>query len=397
MKLKAIPSRILIILPVAVILAAGCKRIDQDLLNITLAVSEKYAPDPREGVFDVSPERRGRDKVLLRGEVDDPALKEILVDTLVSSGYRVTDSILVLPGELPRPRALVTLSTANIRSRPSHLAELVTQALMGTPVRVLKEERGWVFIQTPDRYLGWCEKASLQLCSQEELDRWKKSERILVTEPFTFIRDPLSGQTVSDAVAGSILERRDEQHGRVAVMLPDGREGILPGDHAVDIEKWRDTPLADASPVTGTALSMKGIPYLWGGTSIKGFDCSGYTKTVYFLNGIIIARDASLQARHGLEIRADKGWEEFEPGDLLFFRSSPDGAADSRVTHVAIYTGDSEYIHAAGMVTINSLDSTRSNYSPYRASTLQSARRIIGQNGSGGIVPVSLHRWFWPD
>ena len=96
------------------------------------------------------------------------------------------------------------------------------------------------------------------------------------------------------------------------------------------------------------ALTYMGIPYLWGGSSVKGVDCSGFVQSVFFRNGIILARDASLQALHGLPVDISDGFNRLKKGDLLFFGSKENG--DSHVTHVALYLGNNEYINSSGRV-----------------------------------------------
>jgi cell wall-associated NlpC family hydrolase len=135
-----------------------------------------------------------------------------------------------------------------------------------------------------------------------------------------------------------------------------------------------------------------GLPYLWGGASIKGVDCSGFVQSVFFRNGIILQRDASLQALHGTSVDITAGFDRLKKGDLLFFGSKNNGTL--HVTHVAIYIGNKEYINSSGRVMVNSFDSTQANYSSFKYKSLLSAKRIIGVLEDQGIVSVKNHQWY---
>jgi cell wall-associated NlpC family hydrolase len=99
-----------------------------------------------------------------------------------------------------------------------------------------------------------------------------------------------------------------------------------------------------------------------------------------------------LQALHGVNIDLKGGFGMLKKGDLLFFGSKKNGAA--HVTHVAIYTGNKEYINSSGRVMVNSLDSTQVDYSSYKFNSLLSARRIVGVMDDSGIVPVNINPWY---
>ncbi len=376
------------ILVFPVLLLAGCSQNQEEILNIISVTGEHWVPDKREGIFDVSFKKLNGGIYLLQGETDILEAKNEVLEKLTAAGYQVQDSIKLLPNDVPFQWGLASLSVVSLRSEPDHDQELSNQALMGTPVKILKSKDGWLYIQTPDKYLAWGEEGSITPMDEKMLASWRNSKRVIVTSTQDYILDSIGNRRISDVVAGCILQKNSENNKVISVTMPDGRKGLLPRESVLDFDDWSENAVIDSALLTETAFAMIGFPYLWGANSTKALDCSGFTKTIYYLNGVILARDASLQALHGEKIPTEGGYKNYQAGDLLFF------GRPGHITHVAMYIGNSEYIHSAGHVQINSLEKTHEKYSDYRATSLQSSSRIIGSVGDDGIISVKDHPWY---
>jgi len=347
------------------------------------------------GIRDIKVRTGDDGALILTGETTNPHIPDAIIKTLSNTGNRLVDSIIILPDTLINKQytGLVTLSVINIRKLPDHRAEMVSQAVLGTPVRILKSQSGWLLVQTPDHYLGWTESSSVETMTITAMAEWKRSDRVITTLNTGWIYSSPSGSGITgDFVAGCILERKGEISGFTHVRLPDGREGYINRGSVTDFNKWRRDVRCTGDNLIRYASTFNGLPYLWGGSSSKGFDCSGFSQSVYYLNGIILFRDASLQELHGMKVDISEGYGLLKPGDLLFFGTKENSKL--HITHVAIYIGDSEYIHSSGRVKINSLDSTRSNYNGYLVDLLLSAKRIIGADDDPGIGHINSHPWY---
>jgi cell wall-associated NlpC family hydrolase len=334
----------------------ACKSEDRktEVDNTIAEVKEEFAPDKRVALFDVQWE----DGKLI-GETNLPEAHDALLSKLTVNNMEFSDSIQLLPSaELgAKHLALVTNSVANIRSAPKHSAELATQALMGTPLNVLKSSGGWYLVQTPDDYISWVDAAAIVLIDQPTLNKWFEKDKVVVTEMISSIySDDKFEDIVSDITAGNVLEVNGYENGNYLVTLPDQRTGVIQGDHAINYEVWKTSRNTSDNNLIQTAREMMGSPYLWGGTSPKGIDCSGFTKTIYFLNGMIIPRDASQQVNEGELIDEDKNWENLQVGDLLFFGVPATDTTKERVVHVGMWIGDGKFIHSRGRVRISSFD-----------------------------------------
>jgi len=161
------------------------------------------------------------------------------------------------------------------------------------------------------------------------------------------------------------------------ISLPDTRKGWVSKSQSQLWESWIASRNTSPERLINTAKSMMGTPYLWGGTSIKGMDCSGFTKTIYYLNGQIIPRDASQQINEGELIDANKTWEKLQVGDLLFFGEKATEEKKERVVHVAMWIGNGEFIHSRGLVRISSFDPENQNYDEYELNRYLRTKRIV--------------------
>lgn len=254
-------------------------------------------------------------------------------------------------------RALVRLSVACMRARPSHTAEQTSQALMGTPVTILEKGREWSHVQTPDGYRGWIINHSMVFPSVEEMKAWSRAEKAIITAPYE-IRDVDSR---TDLVAGDVLVIDGD-----SLCLPDGRKILAPAGAFEPLAELSARPF-DPARLPRTAELYMGSPYLWGGLSPKGMDCSGLVRIAYAAQGRLLARDASQQIHLGVEVPADS----LRAGDLLFVGDPKTG----RITHVAIYDRDGEFVHSSQLVRRNSLDPKSPLYLPYN---IVARRRIQG-------------------
>ncbi len=277
---------------------------------------------------------------------------------------------------------LVSVSVATARELPSHKAEQATQLLLGEALRAWKQKGSWFQIETRDGYRCWLEGGSFVRCGAAEVRRWETSPLWIVTALEECVREAPGpdAQPLSDVVLGCRL-RRVAEHGEwLEVALPDGRRGFLPRAAATEFEQWKATRRPTAENIERTARLFLGRPYLWGGNTPRGLDCSGLTKLVFGLNGIELKRNAGEQAQQGVEVPLDGDLSRLRKGDLLFFGRRTGGRQPERITHVGIYLGERLFIHTSQRVRINSLDPSSPFYDARRAAQLLRVRRVLPES-----------------
>lgn len=367
----------LLILFICIFSIQSCMVQKNDAEQIIRNVQEKYAPDKRVEVFNA--ELLHKDKsVLIKGETTSSEAHEELLNELRRVYPNVEDSLRLLPdvrlGE--KTEGVIYNSVGTLRYAPRYNAELVSQALLGTHVRILEEERGWLRVQTPDGYIGWM-KGSVEPMTKSELHEYNKQPKVIVTSIFANSYEKADGNSlpVSDLVIGNILNVKSESDRFFEVVYPDGRNAFVKFSDVMKLSEWLNNIELTGESIVNTSYRFKGVPYAWGGTSSKGVDCSGFTKSVYFMHGIVLARDASQQVNQGELVDADRDFSKLLPGDLIFFGTKD--KTSERVVHVGIYIGNNYFIHASDNVRISSLDPLDSLYDEFNAGRYLRTKRYI--------------------
>ncbi|HLT32770.1 MAG TPA: C40 family peptidase [Aquaticitalea sp.] len=224
---------------------------------------------------------------------------------------------------------ICNLSIVPLRLDPSDTSELVSQVLYGEFFKVLDQRKSWSKIRLAyDKYEGWVDNKQYLEISHEDYISLKNSILKLSSDLVEFVQDE-NGKLLTISL-GSILNGLNLLH------------------HTFDGNLEQNNK--SKGNLLNTALNYLNAPYLWGGKTPFGIDCSGFTQMVYKLNGYQLLRDACQQATQGIALSFI---EESEPGDLAFFDNE-----DGKIVHVGIIMEDNHIIHAHGKVRIDRLDHT---------------------------------------
>ena len=268
-----------------------------------------------------------------------------------------------MPG-LPELMRIVS-AVADVRREPSHKAELVSQAIQGDAVTPLKAENEWTLVRMDDGYIGWIRDWHLATWTTLQADSFAAAatHRIKANHALVFLSPGES--PVTELVVGTrVVAGERSTRGLVAVRLANDRTGFVARSSLEPLRKRRPNP----ERLAKTGLAFLGIPYLWGGTTPNGFDCSGLIQRIFRLNGVLLPRDSDQQALFGAE-RPNPAPAELVPGHLLFF-----GKARDSITHVGLVLPDRTFLHSYGQVTVNSVDPSHPRYSRRLAEIWQLTR-----------------------
>ncbi len=317
--------------------------------------------------------------------------------------------------------AVTALSENMMRLNPDYESPLETQALMGTIVEIIGEDGYWRQVVTPEPYTAWCTDLGLVEMTAEQINEYKAAPKYICTTQHSGVYETpsLKSRRLSDLSMGNLLRIVYTEGKKVKpsvkkkwaeVMLPDGRKGWTPAADLKPFAEWAGKQKLTAENIVNTAMQFEGTPYLWGGASSKGLDCSGLVRLTFMMNGHLLPRNASQQVNHGREIimecdhsvtpDSDKLYQEMlkrtknlQPGDLVFFGSPETFWSKEKITHVGIYIGNGRIIHASHKVRVNSLIPGEKDY--YENShRLLKARRFINWQGPGMIPIIQSPAYF---
>lgn len=263
--------------------------------------------------------------------------------------------------------AVVEFSTAYLRLKPDYESPLETQELMGTVVEITAEEGYWREVITPQPYKAWCTNQGLVEMTEEELKAYQEAPKVIYQELYGHIHTKPSAKspTICDLVGGDVLRMADPSRklkGKwTKVMLPSGKTGYVPSKELKHHNGFVSIAMGEGSAesispevteaIIAQAERLLGVPYLWGGMSAKGVDCSGLVRIAHIMNGILLPRNASQQIKCGDRIDL----KDLQRGDLVFFGTPATDEKPMRITHVGIYLGDNRIIHSSHRVRVNSL------------------------------------------
>ena len=291
--------------------------------------------------------------------------------------------------------AIVGLATGFLRNAPDYEAGLDTQLLMGAVVQIDSTDRYWHHVTAFEpAYKGWINDLQLVKISEGQLEEYLEAPKYICTAGIAevYSKPSSSSQRICDIVMGDILRQTSCKKGKwTKVLLPSGQEGWVESAAVADMDTWASSRDQSAESIINLAFKFLGSTYMWGGTSFKGVDCSGLTRGVYFMHGILLPRDANQQVRTGYEVSLDM--EDWLPGDLVFFGTPQTEDTPLKAGHVALYIGGGRIIHSSQLVRVSSLVEGEQDY--YERKPI-AVRRVLGHVGeNNGTSDIRTNGWYF--
>jgi cell wall-associated NlpC family hydrolase len=262
-----------------------------------------------------------------------------------AAGAAAPASALQAPAAEPEREAVVVVTVENMYSGPTDAVDVVSQATLGQTVGVLEVWGAFARVRTPDGYEGWLPVAAIRPYADASVPRYGRVGRVVwVTSLMANVyreADVTTARPRLQAPLSTRLEVTGDGPGErwLAVRLPDGSPGFVQRGDVQPLDPAAPPGRGTPEAVVATARRFVGVPYLWGGMTARGLDCSGFVSRVYEANGLTLPRDADMQFEDPRARPVAR--ESLQPGDLLFF-----GRDARHVSHVGLYVGGGRFLNA---------------------------------------------------
>jgi gamma-D-glutamyl-L-lysine dipeptidyl-peptidase len=303
-------------------------------------IAQRYAPDPRTAFFQVRFEYDGNVLRIVGATTDPSAVTALRREAAFLDGWTdVVDHVVRLPRVLAGEsrHAIVSAAMVPLLAGPSVTETHVSQVVLGRRLTLLRRVGRWYHCRAEDGYLGWVHSGYIIPSSEAEVRTWEMGTGGETCISLGAELRASDGSMVALLPWGARFIREADGTAR----LPSGVRGELLGDLVPLSQRSVRFP-CDPRAIVDTALTWIGAPYLWGGVTPAGVDCSGLVQAVFSIHGIDLPRDSDQQAHAGDHVRPDPGFSNLRPGGLLFFAERGD-----LISHVVMSMGGARIIHAS--------------------------------------------------
>lgn len=233
-------------------------------------------------------------------------------------------------------QAQICMPILNLHSEPNETSEVVSQALYGWQVDILDHSRNFHYVQMADGYRGWVQSNGVRTfaASNASSKKVKVIYNAAPVYPLPHVKSKPLWILPFEVELALLAEPAEDGRRWIQVELIEGIIGWIQRGH-ISV----DPPFLSFAEILQISRQFLGLPYIWGGTSSFGYDCSGFIQMLWRQRGIILPRDARQQFH---EPACSVEWEALEAGDLLFY-----GSSEKEIRHVGLYIGHHRLIHAS--------------------------------------------------
>ena len=325
---------------------------------------QKLGNDPRLFAFDVTAFAAEDNRVTLRGYVEFPETSHGLESFLSVLGFEVDNQLKTLPSEALGPKSYGLVKTTHTLSydSPTEPRGVVTDCLLGEPLFLLREEQGHLLVHSGEGYLGYVAAEDVHRVAAKAFSRYPTQQSVRIVAEHQLD----SGLVIP---AGAQLKLLPSKGEALTCALPTGDVVDLPAEICLPT---RDAEI-DIEQTIASGRSLLKTPYLWGGKTSAGIDCSGLVQISFATSGLHLPRDSNQQFLLGQLTATRWNRQGLLRGDTLYFLGE-----NGRIRHTAIYLGDDRFLHAeVPKVTINSFNPEHEDYSARRDKSFAFAKRLL--------------------